>query len=175
MLLIQDGFTESKKTKEFERRFAEFTKCKYACAITSGTVGLYLGLLAMNIKKNDQVIVPDLTFVASPNAIEGMGAKPVLCDIEKDTLNLDLEKIEKKITKKTKAIMIVNFNGRTTNMKHLNEIAKKYNLKLIEDAAHSLGSYYKKYTSGYKFRCWSFFFQYTKNYYYGTRRYDSYQ
>ena len=142
--VIDSGwFTESKKTKEFERRFAEFTKCKYACAITSGTVGLYLGLLAMNIKKNDQVIVPDLTFVASPNAIEGMGAKPVLCDIEKDTLNLDLEKIEKKITKKTKAIMIVNFNGRTTNMQHLNEIAKKYNLKLIEDAAHSLGSYYK--------------------------------
>ena len=144
MDVIDSGwFTESKKTKEFERRFAEFTECKYACAITSGTVGLYLGLLAMNIKKNDQVIVPDLTFVASPNAVEGMGAKPVLCDIEKDTLNLDLEKIEKKITKKTKAIMIVNFNGRTTNMKHLNEIAKKYDLKLIEDAAHSLGSYYK--------------------------------
>ena len=142
--VINSGwFTESKKTKEFERRFAEFTKCKYACAITSGTVGLYLGLLAMNIKKNDQIIVPDLTFVASPNAIEAMGAKPILCDIEKNTLNLDLEKIEKKITRKTKAIMIVNFNGRTTDMKHLNEIAKKHNLRLIEDAAHSLGSYYK--------------------------------
>ena len=97
----------------------------------------------MELKKNDEVIVPDLTFVASPNAIQAVGAKPILCDIEKETLNLDLEKLEKKITRKTKAIMIVNFNGRTTNMKQLKDISKKYNLKLIEDAAHSLGSYYK--------------------------------
>ena len=123
--------------------FLDFTNCKYACTVTSGTAGLYLGLLAMELKKNDEVIVPDLTFVASPNAIQAVGAKPILCDIEKETLNLDLEKLEKKITRKTKAIMIVNFNGRTTNMKQLKDISKKYNLKLIEDAAHSLGSYYK--------------------------------
>ena len=142
--VINSGwFTEAKKTKEFERKFADFTNCKYACTVTSGTAGLYLGLLAMELKKNDEVIVPDLTFVASPNAIQAVGAKPILCDIEKETLNLDLEKLEKKITRKTKAIMIVNFNGRTTNMKQLKDISKKYNLKLIEDAAHSLGSYYK--------------------------------
>jgi len=142
--VIDSGwFTEAKKTREFEQRFAKFTGSKYACTVTSGTVGLYLGLLAMNIKKNDEVIVPDLTFVASPNSIYATGAKPILCDIEKKSLNIDPDKIQKKITKKTKAIMTVNFNGRIGDMKRIVEISKKFNLKLIEDAAHSLGSYYK--------------------------------
>ena len=141
--VIDSGwFTEAKKTREFEQRFAKFTGSNYACAVTSGTAGLYLGLLAMNIKKNDDVIVPDLTFVASPNSIYAVGAKPILCDIEKKSLNIDIKNLEKKITKKTKAIMIVNFNGRTTNMKQILQIAKKHNLKLIEDAAHSLGCFY---------------------------------
>ena len=143
--VIDSGwFTEAKKTKEFEKMFAEFTGCKYACAVTSGTAGLYLGLNALGIQKNDEVIVPDLTFVASPNSIQANNAKAVLVDIEPNTLNLDIDILEKKITKKTKAIMTVNFNGRTTNMKILKEIAQKNNLKLIEDAAHSLGSFYKK-------------------------------
>ena len=142
--VIDSGwFTEASKTKQFEKMFADFTGSKYACAVTSGTAGLYLGLLSMGIKSRDEVIVPDLTFVASPNSIVETGAKAVLCDIEKNTLNIDLKKLEKKISKNTKAIMTVNFNGRTTNMKELNEIAKKNNLKVIEDAAHSLGSYYK--------------------------------
>ena len=141
--VIDSGwFTEAKKTREFEQRFAKFTGSKYACAVTSGTAGLYLGLLAMNIKKNDDVIVPDLTFVASPNSIHAVGAKPILCDIEKKSLNIDIKNLEKKITKKTKAVMMVNFNGRTANMKQILQIAKKYNLKLIEDAAHSLGCFY---------------------------------
>ena len=143
--VIDSGwFTEAKKTKEFEKMFAEYTNCKYACAVTSGTAGLYLGLNALGIQKNDEVIVPDLTFVASPNSIQANGAKPVLADIDPNTFNLDTDILEKKITKKTKAIMTVNFNGRTTNMKILKEIAQKNNLKLIEDAAHSLGSYYNK-------------------------------
>ena len=145
MSVIDSGwFSEAKKTKQFEKMFAEFTGCRYACAVTSGTAGLYLGLNALGIEKNDEVLVPDLTFVASPNSIEANNARPVLVDIEPNTLNLDVELIEKKITKKTKAIMTVNFNGRTTNMKILKEIAQKNNLKIIEDAAHSLGSYYGK-------------------------------
>ena len=141
--VIDSGwFTESIKTRKFEEMFAKFTKSKYACAVTSGTAGLYLALLALDIKNNDEVIVPDLTFVASPNSIIATGGKVVLCDIEKQTLNVDIEKLERKITKKTKAIMTVNFNGRTGNFKILKEIAKKNNLSLIEDAAHSLGSYY---------------------------------
>ena len=143
--VIDSGwFTEAKKTKQFEKMFAEYTNCKYACAITSGTAGLYLGLNALGIKKNDEVLVPDLTFVASPNSIEANNARPILVDIEPNTLNLDTDLIEKKITKKTKAIMTVNFNGRITNMKILKEIAQKHNLKIIEDAAHSLGSFYGK-------------------------------
>ncbi len=143
--VIDSGwFTEAKKTREFEKIFARFTGCRYACAVTSGTAGLYLGLNALGIKRGDEVVVPDLTFVASPNSVQANNAKVVLTDIEKNTLNLDTNILEKKITKKTKAIMTVNFNGRTTNMKILREIAKKHNLKLIEDAAHSLGSYYGK-------------------------------
>jgi len=143
--VIDSGwFTEASKTKEFEKMFAKFTGSKYACAITSGTAGLYLGLKALGIKNGDEVIVPDLTFVATPNSVEANNAKSVLVDIDKDTLNMDTDLIQKKITKKTKAIMTVNFNGRTTNMKILNEIAEKNDLKIIEDAAHSLGSYYDK-------------------------------
>ena len=141
--VIDSGwFTESKKTREFERRFAKFVGSKYACAVTSGTAGLYLGLLAMNIKNNDEVLVPDLTFVASPNSIQATSAKAVLCDIEKKSLNLEIKNIEKKITKKTKAIMAVDFNGRPIDIKNLRELTKKHNLKLIEDAAHSIGSFY---------------------------------
>ena len=119
--VIDSGwFTEASKTKEFEKMFAKFTGSKYACAITSGTAGLYLGLKALGIKNGDEVIVPDLTFVATPNSVEANNAKSVLVDIDRDTLNMDTDLIQKKITKKTKAIMTVNFNGRTTNMKILN-------------------------------------------------------
>ena len=143
--VIDSGwFTEASKTKKFEKMFAKFTGSRFACAVTSGTAGLYLGLNALGIKNNDEVIVPDFTFIASPNSIQANNAKPVLVDIASNTLNLDTKLIEKRITRKTKAIMAVNFNGRTANMKNLKEIAKKYNLKLIEDAAHSLGSYYGK-------------------------------
>ena len=141
--VIDSGwFTEAAKTKQFEQMFASFTGSKFTCAVTSGTSGLYLALNALNIKNNDEVLVPDLTFVASPNSIYANSAKPILIDIEDDSLNLDCKLVEEKITNNTKAIMTVNFNGRTANMKLLQEIAKKHNLHLIEDAAHSLGSYY---------------------------------
>jgi len=143
--VIDSGwFTESKKTRKFEKMFAEFTGSKYACAVTSGTAGLYLVVKALGIQNNDQVIIPDLTFVATPNSIYQNNAKPILADIESNSLNLDPSLVEKKISNKTKAIMTVNFNGRTTNFKILKEIAQKNNLSLIEDAAHSLGSYYRK-------------------------------
>ena len=145
MSVIDSGwFTEAAKTKEFEKMFAKFVGSRYACVVTSGTAGLYISLKALGIGKSDEVIAPDLTFVASPNAIEATGAKPVLIDIESESLNLDLKKLEKVITKRTKAIMPVNFNGRSTNMKSLRESADKNNIVLIEDAAHSLGSYYNK-------------------------------
>ena len=141
--VIDSGwFTEAGKTKEFEKRFAEFVGSKYAIAVTSGTSALFLGLKAMGITKNDEVLVPDMTFVASPNAVELCGAKPVLIDIESKSLNIDQEKLKGKITKNTKAIMPVDFNGRSTDIFQLKEFAEKNNLLLIEDACHAIGSFY---------------------------------
>jgi len=143
--VIDSGwYTEATKTKKFEKTFASFVQSKYAVVVTSGSVALYLGLKALDIKQGDEVIVPDLTFVASPNAVEMTGAKPVLIDIESKSLNLDLTKLKNLLTKKTKAIMPVDFNGRATDIFELREFANKHNLMLIEDACHAIGSYYGK-------------------------------
>ena len=143
--VINSGwFTEASKTRQFEKMFADFVGVKYACAVTSGTTALYVGLKALGITRGDEVIVPDLTFVASPNSIEAVGAKPVLIDIERNSLNLDLKKIKKVITKRTKAIMPVDFNGRGVDIKNISELANQHNLSLIEDAAHGLGCFYGK-------------------------------
>ena len=143
--IIDSGwFTEGTKTRDFEKVFAKFVGSKYSCVVTSGTAALFLALKALGIGKGDEVIVPDLTFVASPNSVEMAGAKPIFVDIEPESLNLDLSKVRKKITKKTKAIMPVDFNGRSTNFKELREIASKNNLLLIEDACHAIGSYFNE-------------------------------
>jgi len=145
MSVIDSGwYTESSKTKEFERMFASFVGAKYACAVTSGAAALYVGLKSLRIGNGDEVVVPDLTFVASPNSVEATGAKPVLADIEKNTLNLDFTKMSKSVSKKTKAIMPVDFNGRPIDMKILREFADKKGIMLIEDAAHAIGCYYNK-------------------------------
>ncbi len=143
MSVIDSGwFTEASKTKEFEDVFAKFVGSKYASVVTSGTTALYVGLKSLGIGRNDEVIVPDLTFIASPNSVEMTGAKPILVDIESNSLNLDLEKVTKLISKRTKAIMPVDFNGRSANIQELREIATKNDLLLIEDACHAIGSYY---------------------------------
>jgi perosamine synthetase len=133
-------FTEHKKTKEFEQTFADYVGSKYALAATSGTAALYLALKALGIKQGDEVVVPDLTFVATPNAVEACGATPVLVDIEKDTLCLDLDETKKKIRARTKAILPVHFNGRCPNIKRLLEIGEEKGVPIVEDACHTLGS-----------------------------------
>lgn len=144
LLEVMDSgwYTEASKTREFEKKFSNFVGIRYASAVTSGTAALFIGLKALGIGKGDEVIVPDLTFVASPNSIELAGAKPVLVDIERNSLNVDIKKIEKVITKKTKAIMPVDFNGRDPDILKIRKIAKKNNLLLIEDACQAIGSYY---------------------------------
>lgn len=143
--VIESGwYTEASKTREFEKTFANYIGAKYACVVTSGTVALYLGLKALGIGRGDEVIVPDLTFVGSPNSVEATGAKPILVDIERTTLNLDLKKLTRSITKKTKAIMIVEFNGRSTDLRFLRDFTNKKNIFLIEDAAHAIGCYYNQ-------------------------------
>lgn len=141
--VLRSGWiTEAKKTEEFERLIADFVESNFASALCNGTVTLFAGLVALGIGEGDEVIVPDFTMVASPNAIQLTGAKPVFVDIDRETLCLDLKEIKKKIGKKTKAIMPVALNGRSPNMQQLLAIAKQNHLAIIEDAAQALGCYY---------------------------------
>ena len=136
-------FTEAKKTREFERIFAEYVGKKYAVATTSGTSALFIALYAMNLNKNDQVIVPDLTFVASPNSVRMTEAKVALVDIQKNNLCLDIKKTQRLVNKNTKAVMPVDFNGRTADIRELKESTDKSNIFIVEDACHTMGSYYR--------------------------------
>ena len=131
------------KVEEFEKKFTKFAGTKYACAVSSGTAGLHLAMIAAGIGPDDEVITSPFSFVASANAILYVGAKPVFVDIDPVTYNMDPAKIEEKITKKTKAILVVHIFGQMTDMDPIMKLAKKYKLKVIEDACESIGATYK--------------------------------
>jgi len=135
--------TEFKKTREFERMIADFVGCKYASVVNNGTISLVIALMALGIKKGDEVIVPDYTMIASSNAIVLVGAKPVFVDITTKDLCINLDLVEKAITPRAKALMFVSINGRCPDMYRVVALARKYNLFLVEDAAQSLGSRFK--------------------------------
>ncbi len=139
--------------KLLEEKYAKFVGSKYAVSCNSGTSALHLGLLAIGIGKDDEVIMPDFTMVACGFAVSYCGAIPVFVDCD-DTLNIDVSLIEAKITKKTKAIMAVHIYGRLCNMKEILRIAKKHNLKVIEDACEAQGAVYK---SKADITCYSFY------------------
>ena len=130
------------KVKEFENKFAKYVGSKYAVAVSSGTAALHCACMAMGLEKGDEVITTPLTFVATSNAILYCQATPVFVDIDLNTLNIDINKIEEKITSKTKAIIPVHFAGNPCNMKEILKLANKYNLTVIDDAAHALGAEY---------------------------------
>ncbi|TSC91523.1 MAG: Glutamine--scyllo-inositol transaminase [Parcubacteria group bacterium Licking1014_17] len=130
------------KVVEFEKKFADFIGTEHACAVNSGTAGLHLALITIGIGAGDEVITTPFSFVASSNAILYVGAKPVFVDIEPVTFNIDPEKIESKITSKTKAILVVHVFGQTADMGRIIKIARKYKLKIIEDACESIGAKY---------------------------------
>lgn len=132
--------TEFKITEELEKVIAGYLDVKYCVMTTNGTVSLILALLALDIQAGDEVLVPNLTMIATPNAAALLKIKPVLVDIEKDTLCMDLQKAREAITSKTKAIIYVALNGRSGDMNALLEFAKKNRLLLIEDAAQAFGS-----------------------------------
>ena len=134
--------TEFKTTRDFEQMIADYVGSKYTLVINNGTVSLAIALMALGIKGEDEVIVPDYTMIASANAVVLAGAKPVLADINRANLCLDLDLVEKAITPKTKAIMLVTINGRYPEMEKFVEFANDHGLSLIEDAAQSLGSRY---------------------------------
>ena len=132
-------------TQSFEKKFNKYKKSKYSLSVNSCTAGLHLSLLVLGIKSGDEVITTPLTFCSTINSILMVGAKPVLVDINRETLNLDETKIEEKITKNTKALLIVHYAGLPCHMYPILKIAKKYKLKIIEDCAHAIESkYYKK-------------------------------
>ena len=125
---------------KLEQRFADYIGVKYALATSSCTGALQIALMALDIGPGDEVIVPDLTWVATANAVRYVGATPVFADIELDTWNLDASSVEALITERTKAIMPVHMYGHPARMTHLTELAKRYNLKIVEDAAPAIGA-----------------------------------
>jgi perosamine synthetase len=138
-----DMLTTGKYVPEFENKICEYVDCKYALAVNSGTAALHLATFAIDIKENDEVIVPAISFVASANCVLYEKGKPVFCDIDPNTLCIDVNKIESLITNKTKAILFVDMCGQPCNFDEIKEIADKYNLITIHDAAHSIGAKYK--------------------------------
>jgi len=130
--------------KLFEKRFARLIGTKYACSVSSGTAGLHLAMIAAGIKAGDEIITTPFSFIASANCILYVGAKPIFVDINPDTYNLNPKLIEKAITKKTKAILVVHIFGQACDMDPIIKIAKKYRLKIIEDACESILASYKR-------------------------------
>lgn len=128
---------------EFEKLFAKKIGTRFAVAVSSGTAGLHLAVLAAGIGPGDEVITSPFSFVASANCILYVGAKPVFVDVDSQTGNIDPKKIEEKITKKTKAILVVHIFGQAADMDPILKIAKKYRLKIIEDACESVMAEYK--------------------------------
>lgn len=141
---VSTGWISSsgKYVTEFENQFAEYCGCKYGIAVCNGTIALHLALIGLGIGKGDEVIVPTFTMIASAFAVCYTGAKPVFVDADKDTWNIDVKKIEEKITSKTKAIMPVHIFGKMCDMDAIHALAKKYNLYVLEDAAEAHGASY---------------------------------
>ena len=134
--------TEFKKTEEFENMLCKYTGSKYCVVVTNGTISLTLALLACGVGVGDEVIVPNLTMIATPNSAKLIGAEPVFVDVNKENLCMNLDEAEKAITEKTKALIYVSLNGRTENPLVVKEFCDKHNIAFIEDAAQSLGSFY---------------------------------
>ncbi len=135
--------TQGPMVSKFEENFASLHKVKYAYAVNSCTSALHLATLAIGLRPGDEAIVPAFTWVTSANCIEYTGAKAVFCDIDLNTYIIDTNQIEKKITKRTKAIVVVHLFGLSAQMDKIIKIAKKHNLKIIEDAACAVGCTYK--------------------------------
>lgn len=146
------------KTEEFENRFADYLGAQFAVALNSATAALHLSLLAAGIGKGDEVIVPSLTFVSTAHAVMYVGATPVFADVEKDSLCISPDDVEKKITKRTRSIIPVHYGGHPADLDRFKEIADAHDLIIIEDASHACGSSYRgqKIGSISPFTCFSF-------------------
>ena len=140
--LNQSMLTLGPQLEKFERSFCKYTKSKYAIAVSNGTAALHLSLKALGIKEHDEVIIPDLTFVADASAILASNAKPVIVDINKNNFFLSISNLKKNITKRTKAIIPVHIYGQVCNIAEVLDVARNNNLKIIEDCAHAVGTFH---------------------------------
>ena len=142
--VVRSGWISMGETvKQFERSFAEYVGAKHAVATNNGTTALHLALIAAGIKEGDEVLVPDITFISTANAVIYERATPVIVECDPRTYNIDLEDAEKRLTEKTKAIIPVDMNGLTVDYDRVIAFAEKHGLKLIADSAESLGGVYK--------------------------------
>lgn len=157
--LMSGWLTMGPKTIEFEELLTKYAKAEHAIVVASCTAALHLSLLALGIGEGDEVITSPFTFAATGNVIIHAKAKPVFVDIDRETYNIDLQRIEEAITPKTKAIMPVHYAGQPCEVKAIQEIAKAHNLFVIEDAAHAIGAEYenKKIGSFEDVTCFSFY------------------
>ncbi len=147
--VLRSGWlTSGVNVRKLEEQFAKFIGVKQAVAVNSCTAALHIILLALGIKDGDEVIVPTNTFVATANAVLYVGGKPVFADSEPDTFNISPEDVQNKISKKTKAIIIVHLGGNPCEMRELRELAEDYNVALIEDCAHAHGAKYRDVNCG---------------------------
>ncbi|MEO2047144.1 MAG: DegT/DnrJ/EryC1/StrS aminotransferase family protein [Pirellulales bacterium] len=161
---LQSGWlTSGPKATLFEQEFAKSTQTPSALALNSCTAALHLALLNCGIQPDDEVITTGWTFASTVNVIEHVGAQPVLVDVEPDTLNLDVSKVEDAITPKTRAILPVHFAGHPVDLDAIHALADRYNLAVIEDAAHAIGASYKGRPIGSGTNPTAFSFYATKN------------
>jgi len=142
-ILRGDWLTTGPSVREFENAVSTYTGANEAVAVNTGTAALHAAAFAAGIEPGDEVIVPPITFVASANCVLYLGGKPVFADIRPDTLNIDTEDIERKITPKTKAIVAVDLTGQPCDHDSIRNLAQQHDLTVIEDAAHALGATYK--------------------------------
>jgi len=140
--------TGGPKTREFEKLFADFIGVKYTVSVNSGTAALHLAMRTLNLKPGDEVIVPVFTFAATADAVLFCRARPIFADIDPRTFNLSPESMVDRLTKRTKAIIVVHYAGQPADMREIMEIAEDYKLYVIEDCAPSLGASYRESKTG---------------------------
>ena len=161
--LAEDETDPKSMVAKFQRAFARAHECKYGICAANGTVTMEIGLRAMGIQPGDEVIIPTYTYVATATAVLMVGAIPIFVDIDPDTYNMDPARVAEAITDRTTAIIPVHFGGQPCEMDAINALAHKHNLRVLEDAAHAHGSFYKSHACGSLADMGSFSFQLSKN------------
>jgi len=162
-IIASGNFILGKDVENFEKQFADYVSVKYCVGVATGTDALVLSLKALGIGKGDEVIIPAMTFMATASSVILAGAKPVLVDIRSDLPLIDSQKIDAKLTKKTKAIIPVHLHGYPCDMTLISELARKHNLFVIEDACQSHGTLFNKQRAGSFGRLAAFSFYPSKN------------